>query len=337
MRCRIPDRKHTVIGVVAVFCFVVLENFADGYGTKARADQGGSGFWLLGTYASEAAIFSAPGLTVDMSFNTSAAFSRRTTSDGHFEQDLGTHSNYLMVTPSYALATPVLGGQFEFGTTILWGNDSATASTTPLSSGGSASTGSTSDSMTAFGDLFPQISLKWNWDAHNVMVYTAANVPIGTYDVNRLSSVGLGFWAVDSGIGYTYYDERSGGEFSAVLGFTYNFMNERAQYQNGIDMHLELSVSQYVTNNIQLGVAGYLYDQLTPDSGPAAVLGPFMSQVAGVGPQLSYDFSLEGRPASLSARGYYELAGQNRPEGLNVWLNLTIAFGPFGHKLAKGR
>ena len=81
-------------------------------------------------------------------------------------------------------------------------------------------------------------------------------------------------------------------------------MNPYTAYQSGIDMHLELSASQYVTERLSIGLAGYYYNQITPDSGAGATVGPFISRVAGVGPQLGYNFNLGGRSASLSARGY---------------------------------
>jgi len=62
-----------------------------------------------------------------------------------------------------------------------------------------------------------------------------------------------------------------------------------------------------------------------------------MARVAGIGPQLGYDFKLGSRAASISARGYYEFAGQNRDQGWNTWLSLVIAWGPFSGKLAKDR
>jgi len=49
---------------------------------------------------------------------------------------------------------------------------------------------------------------------------------------------------VDSGFGYTYFDPKSGNEFSAVLGFTYNFENQHTDYQNGVDMHLDWGASK---------------------------------------------------------------------------------------------
>jgi hypothetical protein len=54
--------------------------------------------------------------------------------------------------------------------------------------------------MTAFGDLFPTATLKWNSGVNNFMTYLTANVPIGVYDVNRQATVGMGRWALDGGL-----------------------------------------------------------------------------------------------------------------------------------------
>jgi hypothetical protein len=63
--------------------------------------------------------------------------------------------------------------------------------------------------------------------------------PERTYDPNRLANLNLGFVAWDIGGGYTYFDPKTGHEFSAVAGVTYNLMNPYLQYQNGIDFHLD--------------------------------------------------------------------------------------------------
>ena len=309
-----------------------------GSGSPTLADESGASFWLLGSYASQAAVPSTPGPSIDITFYSAGASAGRTvnfTRGGRIEAGLDTSSNYFMVTPSYAFETPVLGGQFGFGVTMLAGNYRSTVSATLVAPSGASLSGSTGDSMTALGDAFPTATLKWNRGVHNFMTYATANVPIGAYDMNRQASVGLGRWAVDGGAGYTYFDEDKGHEFSAVIGFTYNFMNPYTAYQSGIDMHLELSASYYLTERLLVGLVGYFYNQITPDSGPGATLGPFMSRVAGAGPQLGYDFVLGGRASSLSARGYYEFAGQNRPEGWNAWLTLVIALGRPGEKAVR--
>jgi hypothetical protein len=301
----------------------------------ARADESGVSFWQLGSYASQAAVPAAPGLSMDATYYSAAVTSDSTTSftrGGRIQTGLSTRSNYLSLTPSYAFDTAVFGGQLEVGVTVLAGNYSSTMSGMPS---GTALSGAASDSMTAFGDLFPLAALKWAQGNHNFMIYTAANVPVGNYDAKRQASVGLGYWTIDGGGGYTYYDQGAGHEFSAVLGFTYNFMNPYTAYQSGVDMHLELSASQYVTERLSIGLAGYFYNQITPDSGAGATLGAFISRVAGVGPQLGYNFSLGGRSASLSARGYYEFSAQNRAQGWNTWLTFTVELGPFGQKVAR--
>jgi hypothetical protein len=292
----------------------------------ARADEGGSGFWLPGSFAAQAAAPAALGLTIETSYYHATANASPTlslTRGNNVTTGLNTTSNFLSVTPTYALATPGLGGQLELSVTFLMGNYTA------------ADPGTTSaDSMTAAGDLSPSAAQKWNMGADNFMAYAAANVPVGGYDPSRLATTGLGYWAVDGGAGYTYFDEATGREFSAVLGITYNFMNPNTAYQTGIDLHLDLSASQYLSDKFYAGVAGYFYNQITGDSGSGAVLGAFPSRVAGVGPQIGYDFSLGGREGSLSARGYYEFAAENRPFGWNAWLTLSIALGAPAKKTA---
>ena len=83
--------------------------------------------------------------------------------------------------------------------------------------------------------------------------------------------------AIDGGVGYTYLDQKTGHEFSAVTGLTYNFKNTSTDYQNGIDWHLDWGASQFLSKQFFIGAVGYFYQQITPDSGQAAFLGPFES------------------------------------------------------------
>ena len=224
-----------------------------------------------------------------------------------------------MVTPTYALATPGLGGQLELSVTFQWGNYTAADAGTTIA-----------DSMTDLGDISPAVTQKWTVGVHNFMAYAAGNIPVGAYDPARLATTGLGRWSVDGGAGYTYFKQETGREFSAVLGFTYNFMNPSTAYQSGVSLHLDLSAAQFLTDSVYAGVVGYLYNQITGDTGPGATLGAFMSRVVGVGPQVGYNFSLGGRDIQLNARAYYEVAGLNRPEGWNAWLTFSIALGSLG-------
>jgi len=64
--------------------------------------------------------------------------------------------------------------------------------------------------------------------------------------------------------------------------------------------------------------------QLSPDSGSGARLGPFESQVAAAGLEAGYLFSFNGHQASLSARIYREFGAAARLEGTGGFLALGI-------------
>ena len=99
------------------------------------------------------------------------------------------------------------------------------------------------------------------------MTYLTGDVPVGVYSSSSLANMGIGHGAIDAGGGYTYFNPQTGHEFSAVLGFTYNFINQSTQYQNGVDMHLDWGASQFLTQQVQVGVVGYVYKDVGCDSG----------------------------------------------------------------------
>jgi hypothetical protein len=186
--------------------------------------------------------------------------------------------------------------------------------------------GASSDTTVGFGDLPLFANLRWNAGVHNYMTYVAANVPVGTYEARRLANLGIGHSALDGGFGYTYFNPKTGNEFSAVLGFTYNFENHHTEYQNGIDMHLDWGASKFLTKQLQVGLVGYAYQQLTCDGGSGNRLGCFESRVFGVGPQVGYVFPLgRDHQGYLNLKGYREFEAEHRAEGWNVWLTFSIS------------
>jgi hypothetical protein len=209
------------------------------------------------------------------------------------------------VIPSYVFATPVLGGQAAatlvgaYGrvSTSVGGTLSGTLAT-PLGSIAFMRSDSISDTLWGFSDLIPQFSLRWNAGVNNFMTYITGDIPVGAYDSTRLSNMGIGHGAIDAGGGYTYFNPQTGHEFSAVGGFTYNFVNTAPDYQNGIDFHLDMAASQFLSKQLFIGPVGYIYDQLSADRGSAPILGPIESRVFGVGPQSDTSFPSETCRAS---------------------------------------
>jgi hypothetical protein len=111
-----------------------------------------------------------------------------------------------------------------------------------------------------------------------------------------------------------------------VLGFTYNFTNEHTQYQNGVDMHLDWGASHFLTKQWQIGAVGYIYNQLSCDSGAGDRVGCFKSRVMAIGPQVGYIFPIgEQHQGYLNLKGYKEFEAEHRPEGWNLWLTFVIS------------
>ena len=231
-------------------------------------------------------------------------------------------SDLFMFTPTYAFATRTFGAQAAFGTTILYGKNATSVSETPAGSGGN--TQSRADEVLGFGDIYPTATLKWSKDVHNFMVYATTGIPAGAYQLNRLSALGIGHWATDGGVGYTYLNEKAGIEGSVVFGLTYNFINPYTQYQSGTDAHLDWALSPILTDKFHIGAVGYIYNQITGDSGLGARLGDFKSRVAGIGPQIGFFIPFFDRESYLNLRAYSEFDTRNRLEGLNAFITFSI-------------
>jgi hypothetical protein len=317
----------------------------------ALADEGGVSVWLPGFFGSLAAAPFQPGWAVtsiyyhtSVSADANVARAREitigkipATLNVNLSASLQAQANLALALPTYTFATPVLGGQATVGFLGVYGNTSTSLAAalsgtvaTPFGSFPFARSDNINDSAWGFGDLYPLATLRWNSGVNNYMTYVFGDVPVGAYDAARLSNIGVGHGAFDAGGGYTYFNPQTGHEISGVLGFTYNFINPSTQYQNGVDMHFDWGASQFLTKQIQIGVVGYVYNEIGCDSGSGDRVGCFQSRVIGVGPQLGYIIPLGELQAYINLKGYGEFDAQNRPHGWNTWLTVQLAAAPPG-------
>jgi len=314
----------------------------------ARADEGGVSFWIPGFFGSLAAVpAQAPGWSVtSIYYHDSVSAGADVARAREFQirnipanltatvsANVNANVNLGFVAGTYTFATPVLGGQASASLLGAYGSNSTSLAgaltgtlTTPGGPVPFSRFDSINSSIIAFGDLVPQFALRWNAGVNNYMTYVTADIPVGAYQSNRLANLGIGHWAIDAGGGYTYFDPKTGHEASAVLGFTYNFIDPSTQYQNGVDMHLDWGVSQFLTKQWQVGLVGYLYQELGCDSGSGDRVGCFRSRVVGVGPQVGYIFPLgDNLQGYLNLKAYGEFANENRPAGWNLWLTFNLS------------
>jgi hypothetical protein len=329
------------LSAAAIAALLVLPDQA------ARADEGGVSFWIPGFFGSLAAAPArAPGWQLTtMYYHTSVSAGAdvaraREITIGRIPANLTAtvdanvkaNVDLGIVAGSYVFATPVLGGQASATMLGIYGANSTSlagsitgALTTPGGTFPFSRFDTIDSSIIAFGDLIPQFALRWNAGVHNYMAYITGDIPVGAYNSSRLANLGLGHWAIDAGGGYTYFNPETGHEFSAVLGFTYNFINPATQYQSGVDMHLDWGASQFLTKQWQVGLVGYLYQEVGCDSGSGNRVGCFRSRVAGIGPQVGYLFPVGDMQGYLNLKGYGEFVNENRPAGWNVWLTFNLS------------
>jgi hypothetical protein len=314
----------------------------------ALADEGGVSFWVPGFFGSLAAAPQQPGWSLaTIYYHTSVSGGADVALEREFETaripanltvrlntslSLSGTGDLGFVIPSYVFATPVLGGQAAAALVGAYGRTSTSVGgtlsgtlATPLGSIAFMRSDTISDTVWGFSDLIPQFSLRWNAGVNNFMTYITGDIPVGAYDSTRLANMGIGHGAIDAGGGYTYFNPQTGHEFSAVGGFTYNFVNTATDYQNGIDFHVDMAASQFLSKQLFIGPVAYVYQEVTTDSGSAPILGPVQSRVFGVGPQLGYLFPVGNMQGYLNAKAYFEFDSHDRASGWNTWLTFSIS------------
>jgi hypothetical protein len=288
----------------------------------ALADDGGVGFWLPGQYGSFAAVAPEPGWSLPLVFYNYGGSAGKGTilPRGHLlSAGLSTSFDALFIVPTYTPDAMILGARPNFSLAFAPSYNTSSASV----SAGSLSA-SRSDSIFGGSDLYPTAQLYWNFGEHNIMVYVAGDIPVGSYNPSRLSNIGIGHGAIDGGGAYTYLNTKTGTEFSATLGFTRNFENQSTKYTNGTDSHLDLGVAQFLTEHFFVGAVGYYYQQLTADSGQSRILGPNESRTRGVGLQTGYNFKLGNVLVYTNLRGYTEFGSYRRPQGHAIYATVSI-------------
>jgi hypothetical protein len=314
--------------------FVVIACATD----NARADEDGVSFWIPGFFGSLAATPQQPGWSLaainyytDVSASGSAAVAREIRI-GQFNPTINVSVNanvhakvdLPMLIPTYVFATPFFGGQASASLLGLYGNNDSALNAT-LTAGPLARSIGLQQTTSGFGDLIPQFAVRWNAGVNNYLAYLTGDIPVGKYSSTNLANVGLGHGAIDGGVGYTYFDPKTGHEFSAVVGLTGNLRNPSTGYTSGLDFHLDWGASQFLSKQVQVGLVGYVYDQITPDSGCAPVICPFESRVVGIGPQFGYIFPVGTMQGYFNVKGYGEFDNNARPDGWNLWLTFVLS------------
>ena len=310
--------KKMIKSLLITFFSLVFVNIA-------LADENGVSFWLPGQYASGAALPPSPGFGLTVLAYQYRAKSNTTTSG--VNQATSVTAQDLLLQPTYSFEQKILGATPSIGVTIGPGN--AFTSVSAMYGGTSVYQGN----QTTYGmsDIYPVAQLYWSdRDQNHFMGYVMGGIPKGTYNSNNLANIGIGHGAIDAGGAYTYTNRETFWEASATAGVTNNFKNNVTNYKSGVDSHLDWAVSKGLSRELSVGVAGYVYYQLSADTGSGNTVGANKSRLLGIGPEVGYLFTRGNGQIPmtyLNVRAYKEYWAQNRVQGNAVFAVLTLRWG----------
>lgn len=295
---------------------------------SAVAAESGSSFYLLGQRGQGAAVlppvegvfFALPNY-----FYSGDASGSLTLPIGG-AASVGVDADIFLTLPTVIWMTPtdIFGGDLGFSATFVYGKADISATAAVSIPGVIDTTFDRSDDRWAAGDPVLSAFLGWHQENRHYLVSTSLNVPVGNYDVGRLSNVSLNRWAGDITAAGTWLFPAHSMELSSAAGITFNGKNDDTEYETGTEFHLEAAAFYQFSPALSAGVNGYFYDQLTGDSGDGARLGDFKGRVVGIGPGVSGTFMVGPAPVSVSLRYFHEFNVTNRLEGNTGWLTVAL-------------
>ncbi len=228
-------------------------------------------------------------------------------------------TDFNMLSPVWITDTKILGGRLGFSATLPVGEVDVTLNTL-----------GTHTKETGFWVGDPLISVfagwayqKFHWNAGMTVV-----APIGDYDPDRLSNLSLNRPAVDLFGALSWISPEAGVDISGAVGITINGENTATNYRSGTELHVEWAISKYFSPQLSLGIMGYHYKQLAPDSGSGAHLGGFEGQATAMGGFVNYQFQIDKSAVSLRFQALQEFNVKNRFEGSPVSLHLVVDLTP---------
>ncbi len=178
------------------------------------------------------------------------------------------------------------------------------------------------------GDFSVQAQLGWDGAEFSHTFHILTVIPSGRYGTGFYPILGLNRTSLDVGWAFTWFDKNSKIQINGALGFMASLENDATQYKTGDEGHLEWAIGYKFDNGLEIGVVGYDYRQLTGDSGPGALLGPFESSGDAVGPGVAYSTKIGETPVTVSVRDYEQYNAKHFFQGNAAIASFTAVFPP---------
>ena len=311
-------------GLLFLLFFVSLTIFSH---RGAIASEGGSSHYTPGAVASFIDFPSGiPYNVVSPMFGYfgSASASRQFPIAGLLTADVSAQSFAWTPTFQYDLPKKVLGGQYAFTLVLPLVQLNVDANIVGQGGGNVRS----SQSKTGLGDIyFSPFNLFWTKGNFKILASVAMFAPSGSYTVGDLANIGKNYWTFNPYAGMSYNNPKNGLEANAYLGFNFNTKNTATDYLSGQEFHLDFTINKRFKNGFGVGGTGYVFQQITGDSGSGARLGGFRGRDIGIGPEVSYVTPLpNGVLFAMEAKWVPEIEVKNRLQGHWVWFKFAFIF-----------
>jgi hypothetical protein len=157
-------------------------------------------------------------------------------------------------------------------------------------------------------------------------------VPTGKYNSDRALNIGNNVVSVNPYYAFTIFPT-SKLELSARLHYLWNSENDSpyeglhaSSIQPGQAFHANLAASYEVLKRLRLGISGYALQQLTDDKIDGNSMANSEERVFGIGPGLAYNQDNSQDKLWITLNSYFETGAENRPQGIEVVLRISLAF-----------
>ena len=183
----------------------------------------------------------------------------------------------------------------------------------------------------SFGDI-EVLPLMFGWKEGDLKWQGTFGIyaPTGNFEKGSLANVGTNYWTFEPGAAASYLSSKYGFELTAFTGFDFNTENGTTNYQTGDQFYLDGTLAQHLPlfgGFVGAGANGFFYQQITGDSGSGAKLGGFEGMTAGVGPAVSYAYSVVGLDVAAEFKWLPEISVSNRLNGNTLWFKLAVSLG----------
>lgn len=283
-----------------------------------RAAEGGFSNYFPGAFGSFlVGMPPDPGLMTGSQTLIYSADVDRAVVDGRVDTSLHAFAVYDLLSALYTPEEPVLGGRFQLGGFLPVGHVDAHFH----AGGGDGRDGGD----TNIGDLgLVPASLYWTFGELHLKAAELIIAPTGHYDVHQKINVGRNYWSFDSQLGLTWFHQQTGTELSLLPGIMLNTENTATDYHTGTELHLDFMLNQFLSRQLAVGVQGYFYDQLAPDSGSGAVLGGLEGQSLGIGPAFLWVPGFAEGRLNIVGKWLHDVESTHRLQG--DYGQLTVAW-----------